>query len=79
MPENNVRLKHFSEYSEGAINGGLCACSDKYGTPGIKGKGIRYIVLYPPKCSHDLPPLAGLYTREPFQFPEEYSRAAGSI
>ena len=25
----------------------------------IKGKGIRFIVLYPPKCSHDLPPLAG--------------------
>ena len=24
-----------------------------------KGKGIRFIVLYPPKCSHDLPPLAG--------------------
>ena len=23
-----------------------------------KGKGIRFIVLYPPKCSHDLPPLA---------------------
>ena len=22
-------------------------------------KGIRFIVLYPPKCSHDLPPLAG--------------------
>ena len=21
-------------------------------------KGIRFIVLYPPKCSHDLPPLA---------------------
>ena len=24
-----------------------------------KGKGIRFIVLCPPKCSHDLPPLAG--------------------
>ena len=22
-------------------------------------KGIRFIVLYPPKCSHDLPSLAG--------------------
>ena len=31
-----------------------------------KGKGIRFIVLYPPKCSHDLQPLAGLYTLKPF-------------
>ena len=44
-----------------------------------KGKGIRFIVLYPPKCSHDLPPLAGLYTRKPFQSPGGYSRATGSI
>ena len=29
-------------------------------------EGIRFIVLYPPKCSHDLPPLAGLYTQKPF-------------
>ena len=42
-------------------------------------KGIRFIVLYPPKCSHDLPPLAGLYTRIPFQSPEGYFRAVGSI
>ena len=42
-------------------------------------KGIRFIVLYPPRCSHDLPPLAGLYTRKPFQSPEGYSKAAGSI
>ena len=26
----------------------------------IKGIGIRFIVLYPPKCSHNLPSLAGL-------------------
>ena len=45
----------------------------------VKSKGIRFIDLYPPKCSHDLPPLAGLYTRKPFQSPEGYSRAAGSI
>ena len=45
----------------------------------VKGKGIRFIVLYPPKCSHDLPPLVGLYTRKPFQSPRGYSRAAGSI
>ena len=33
-----------------------------------KGKGIRFIVLYPPKCSHNyLPSLAGQYTRKPFQ------------
>ena len=32
-----------------------------------EGKGNRFIVLYPPKCSHDLPPLVGLYTRKPFQ------------
>ena len=38
-----------------------------------KGKGIRFIVLYPPKCSHNLPPLAGLYTRKPFQSPGGYS------
>ena len=43
------------------------------------GKGIRSIVLYPPKCSHDLPPLAGLYTQKPFQYPEAYSRAVRSI
>ena len=35
--------------------------------------------LYPPKCSHDLPSLAGLYTRKPFQSPKRYARAAGSI
>ena len=28
------------------------------------GKGIRFIVLYPPKCSHNLPSLAGPYTRK---------------
>ena len=38
-------------------------------------KGIRFKVLYP----HDLPPLAGLYTKIPFQSPEGYSRATGSI
>ena len=42
-------------------------------------KGIWFIVLYPPKCSHDLPPLAGLYTRKPFKSPGGYSRATGSI
>ena len=30
--------------------------------------------LYPPKCSEDLPSLAGLYTLRPFQSPEGYSR-----
>ena len=33
-------------------------------------KGIRFtvlIIMYPPKCSDDLPPLADLYTRTPFQ------------
>ena len=30
---------------------------------------IRFIVLYPPKRSHDLPPLSRLYTRKPFQYP----------
>ena len=44
-----------------------------------KGKGIWFIVLYPPKHLHDLPPLAGLYTRKPFQSPGGYSRANGSI
>ena len=44
-----------------------------------KDKGIRFIVLYPPKRSHDLLPLAGLYTRKPFQSPGGYSRTTGSI
>ena len=34
-------------------------------------KGIRFIVLYPPKCSHNLPPLVGLYTRKTFQSPRD--------
>ena len=42
---------------------------------GFKGKDIRFIVLYSPKRSHNLPLLAGLYTRKPFQslsnYPEE--------
>ena len=42
-------------------------------------KGIRFRVLYPPVRSHDLPPLAGLCTRKPFQSPGGYSRATGSI
>ena len=37
-----------------------------------KSKGIRFIVLYPPKCSHDLPPIASLYARKPFQSPGGY-------
>ena len=47
----------------------------------ITGKGIRFkvLVLYPPKCSHDLPSLVGLYTRKPFQSPGRYSTATGSI
>ena len=45
----------------------------------IKVKGIRFIALYPPKCSHDLPSLASLYTGRPFQSPERYFRAAGSM
>ena len=45
----------------------------------VKGKGSRFIVLYPPWRSHDLPLLAGLYTRKPFQSPGGYSRATGSI
>ena len=35
----------------------------------IKGKGIRFIVLYPPKCSHDLPPLAGTEHTETISIP----------
>ena len=42
-------------------------------------KGIRFTVLYPPKCSVDLPSLAGLYKWKPFQSPKGYSRAVGSI
>ena len=40
---------------------------------------VYIIVLYPPKRSHDLPPLACLYTRKPFQSPGGSSRATGSI
>ena len=39
-------------------------------TPGRKegkGKGIRFIVFYPPKSSHNLPSLAGLYTQKPLK------------
>ena len=35
-----------------------------------KGKGIRFIVLYPPKCSHDLPPLAGTVHTETISIPQ---------
>ena len=38
----------------------------QYGNITYDYKGIRFIVLYPPKCSHDLSPLAGLYTLKPF-------------
>ena len=34
-------------------------------------EGIRFIVLYPPKCSNNLLSLAGLYTRKPFQSPRD--------
>ena len=34
-----------------------------------KGKGIWFIVLYPPKCSHDLPPLAGTVHTETISIP----------
>ena len=33
-------------------------------TKRLSNKGIRLIFLYPPKCLHDLAPLAGLYTRK---------------
>ena len=49
------------------------------GVSSSRGVLVKFIVLCPPKCSHDLPSLAGLYTRKPFQSPEGYSRAAGSI
>ena len=45
----------------------------------IKGKGIQFIVLYPPKRSHDLPPLVGTVHTETISIPGGYSRAAGSI
>ena len=34
-----------------------------------KGKGIRFIVLYPLKRSHDLPPLAGTVHTETISIP----------
>ena len=27
--------------------------------------------MYPPKCTHDLPSLAGLYTQKPFHYPRD--------
>ena len=50
----------------------------KYSSTIIQDKGIRFIVLYPPKDSHDLFSLAGLYTQKPFQSPEGYSRVINS-
>ena len=47
----------------------MCFLSLNYSVKGKEGKGIRFIVLYPPKRSHNLPPLAGMYTRKPFQSP----------
>ena len=35
----------------------------------LKGKGIRFIVLYPPKRSHNLPPLAGTVHTETISIP----------
>ena len=35
----------------------------------MSNKGIRFISLYPPKCSHEPPPIAGLYTQKPFNSP----------
>ena len=32
-------------------------------------KGIQFIVLYPPKCSHDLPSLAGTVHTETISIP----------
>ena len=34
-----------------------------------KGKGIHFIVLYPLKCSHNLPPLAGTVHTETISIP----------
>ena len=38
-------------------------------TDECKGKGIRFRVLYPPKRSHDLPPLAGTVHTETISIP----------
>ena len=35
----------------------------------LKGKGIRFIVLYRPKRSHNLPPLAGIVHTETISIP----------
>ena len=52
------------EYPPGDCNGFRVYRPDKG-----KGKGIRFIVLYPPKCSHDLPPLAGTVHTETISIP----------
>ena len=39
-------------------------CYLKYGSTKEFIRGIWFIVLYPPRYSHDLPPLAGLYTQK---------------
>ena len=36
----------------------------------LKCKGIRFIVLYPPKCSHNLPPLVGTVHTETISIPQ---------
>ena len=45
----------------------------------LRFKGIRFIVLYPPKRSHDLPPLAGTVHIETISISRGYSRATDSI
>ena len=42
----------------------LLDLSSASATKRLSNEGIRLIFLYPPKCLHDLAPLAGLYTRK---------------
>ena len=39
-------------------------------------KGIQFIVLYPPKCSHDLPSLAGTVHTETISIPRGIFQAS---
>ena len=45
-------------------------------TPMVKVKTYSVHSLVPPRCSHDLPSRAGMYTRRPSQSTEGYSRAS---
>ena len=53
----------------GQVEGGS-ACPKFHFSMIRKGKGIRFIVLYQPECSPDLPSLAGIIHTETISIPQ---------